>query len=134
MTMTQELVGLALDFAIAQCEQLPIRLDPMGFRNDAPEVIQAGYWIWGDGYPARMQLIGHDYTPSSHREQGGEIVERENISNYAPGSEHGEPDCWTATSQDGVIRMTGETMLIASMRVYVFSKLGANPELPASVR
>jgi len=131
---TSELTGAALDWAVAKCEGLPLKLDPMGFRKDAPTSMQAGWWVWdGEG---QNQVIGHrktrrseedGYSPSTDWAQGGPIVERERIqlSTLSKGKE------WRAAliyGQDHI--QYGPTPLIAAMRCYVASKLGAEIEIP----
>lgn len=81
---TSKLSGAALDYAIAIVEGRTIKYDPMGFKKDAPESKQAGYWIWEDHGVNNQKtcywLIGSGYSPSTIWEQGGPIIEREKIS------------------------------------------------------
>ncbi len=134
---TSELTGAALDWAVAKCEGLPLKLDPMGFRKDAPTSMQAGWWVWdGEG---QNQVIGHrktrrseedGYSPSSDWAQGGPIIEREGIDICA--STRGG---WIATllvdcEDCEVVRGEGETPLIAAMRCYVASRLGNEVDVP----
>lgn len=121
--------GTALDWAIAKAEQMPIQLDPMGFMKDFPNSPQAGYWIWcGNGKDNRMLLIGHgNYSPSSNWQQGGEIIEREQIELIPP---CGEFQYWTAKLQDGDFQQSGTTALEASMRAYAMSLFGEELEIP----
>lgn len=133
---TSELAGAALDWAVAKCEGLPLKLDPMGFRKDAPTSMQAGWWVWdGEG---QNQVIGHrktrrseedGYSPSTDWSQGGPIVEREGISVDRCGR------AWTADVTnpfDGYAEHTtdGPTPLIAAMRCYVAFKLGDTVNVP----
>ena len=64
------------------------------------------------------------YTPSTNWEQGGPIIERECISLKAIAT---EPVHWQA-GFFGQIK--GPTALIAAMRCFVASKLGAEVEIP----
>lgn len=125
---TSSLQGLALDWAIAQALQLPIVFDPMGFKKDAPNSAQAGYWIWEDEYKqGRRMLIGGDFSPSSHWGQGGEILEQAQMCLVPPCSELDE---WSASLNDGAYRQKGATVLIASMRCFVMSHFGEQLEIP----
>ena len=125
---TQDLTGYALDWAVTKCEGLPLKLDPMGFRKDSPESMQAGWWVWdGEG---QNQIIGHrktrrgeedGYSPSTDWSQGGPIIERERISIST------EENGWSANicaPRYGLSLGFGPTPLIAAMRCYVASKLG----------
>lgn len=114
--------GMALDWAVAQCEDLPVKHDPMGFSKTDPECLQSGFWVWEEAGNnlSRSQLIGHDYAPSEKFQQGGEIIQRERISLEAPSAVSG---LWTARI-DLHNCASGETPLIAAMRCYVMSKLG----------
>ena len=125
---TSELIGPALDWAVAICEGEPIRHDPMGFGHTA----NGGYWVWY-ATPGSMQ-IGKDYSPSTIWSQGGPITDLERISvrTYA---RKGHP--WVAfidfggSSVSGVkAKQYGPTSLIAAMRCYVASKLGDEVEIP----
>lgn len=131
---TSELTGAALDWAVAKCEGLPLKLDPMGFRKDAPTSIQANWWVWdGEG---QNQVIGHrktrrgeedGYSPSTDWAQGGPIIERvvTKIEDYG--------DCWGAEGPDAPEKF-GPTPLIAAMRCYVASKLGDDVEIPEQLK
>ncbi len=138
---TSELTGAALDWAVAKCEDLPLKLDPMGFRKDAPASMQAGWWVWdGEG---QNQVIGHrktrrgdedGYSPSADWAQGGPIIEREEIGlqRNAPCSFGRE---WEARGSimakgAGYQFAYGPTPLIAAMRCYVASKLGDDIDIP----
>lgn len=55
---TATLTDTALDYAVALCEDLPIKHDPMGF---GPGSAEGGYWIWDDAPPLgkrTYRLIG----------------------------------------------------------------------------
>lgn len=137
---TNELAGNALDWAVAKCEGLPIRLDPMGFRKDSPASMQAGWWVWdGEG---QNQVIGHrktrrgqedGYSPSTDWSQGGPIIEYEGITlEWAPRLKE---IAWIACTpapeqQTGYAQVMGPTPLVAAMRCYVASKLGDEVEVP----
>ena len=98
---TSELIGVALDWAVARCEGI------------------VGY---GDALDIGFIKEG-GYTPSSDWAQGGPIIERERIRIDPRG-------VWCAAhdSCEWTYYM-GETPLIAAMRCYVASKLGDEIEI-----
>lgn len=130
---TQDLTGPALDWAVAKCEGLPLKLDPMGFRKDAPTSMQAGWWVWdGEG---QNQVIGHrktrrgeenGYSPSTDWAQGGPIIEREGIRIHR--SVTGQ--WWAGSEAEPQRPIEGPTPLIAAMRCFVASKLGDTIDIP----
>ena len=98
---TNELTGAALDWAVAKCE---------GYRLDlAPE---------------------RSFDTSTDRAQGGPIIEREHINILAPE----QTKCWPWLADKGFVRGSSggpdRSPLIAAMRCYVASKLGAEIEIP----
>jgi len=101
---TNELTGVALDWAVAKCEGV----------------------INGDDLDIGF-ILERGYTPATDWAQGGAIIERERIAMFVE-----YPNDWCAT--DGNRRMAGETPLIAAMRCYVASKLGDEVELPEGVK
>ena len=98
---TSELVGTALDWAVAQCEGV---VDYPNLKN--------GDWGWTS------------YAPSRKWEQGGPIVEREKIA-IGFDDEFG----WMGANMDGFY-ITGATPLEGAMRCYAISKLGAEIDIP----
>lgn len=101
---TSELTGAALNLAVAHCVE-----------QSKP------FPIYCDGKP----MSKGDYT--TDWAQGGLIIEREQISIWARGSE------WAAESfvhNHQGLESVGPTPLIAAMRCYVASKLGDEIELP----
>lgn len=135
---TSDLKGAALDWAVAKCEGLPLKLDPMGFRKDAPATMQAGWWVWdGEG---QNQVIGHrkirrgqeeGYSPSTDWAQGGPIIERELIGLEFDGAENFK---WWGYDPKADNYVHGETPLIAAMRCYVTSKLGEFVDVPEELK
>lgn len=149
---THELLGAGLDWAVAKVEGKPIVHDPMGFKIGS----EAGYWIWDKTPKGLMTKIGRGYTPSTDRDQGFEIVEREGIAirkhtktgNWyamtsadlgndttarweemtARGGERYGVESWAIHKRRQ--RFIGETPLIAAMRCFVASKLGAEVDVP----
>lgn len=99
---TSELIGPALDWAVAKCE---------GWTYDSSELkyIKLGYTEW---------------NYSTNWEHGGPIIERECIALKALAA---EPVYWRAGTFGTSI---GPTPLIAAMRCYVASKLGDEVDIP----
>ena len=105
---TSELQGVALDWAVAKCE----------------EIIQ--------GNDLNIGFIREGgYAPSRYWNQGGPIIERERIDLYFVG--HDAVDnalpIWRAEKL-GTWGEEGFDPLIAAMRCYVASKLGNDVEIP----
>lgn len=121
------LTGEALDWAVANIEELPVRLDPMGFVNGS----EAGFWIWDEKGPTRprYQLIGRGYSPSTSWTQAGPIMEKFEVfpSRYF-GCAETNPGKFQAGS--GVFWMRGETPLVAAMRSIVAIRFGVEIEVP----
>ncbi len=114
---TNELTGLALDWAVAKCEGFKVsRLGPGNkigvFRIDGES--------W---YETRKP-----YNPSTEWDQGGPIIEREGIG-FTQFSDYPQ---WTAKHPQAVC-FDGPTPLIAAMRCYVASKLGDEVDVPAEL-
>lgn len=152
---TSELTGAALDWAVAVCEGLPIRHDPMNF---GPAVAEGGFWIWDERGPIGKRdyrLIGRQYSPSNNWSQGGPLIERERITvihterwdtdkghvplcaaSKGPHSptesyEHVQMVPTYIIGADDSI--TGPTPLIAAMRAFVASKLGDEVDIPTEL-
>ena len=134
---TSELTGAALDWAVATAEKLPLRLDPMGFRRDSPDALQAGWWVWFGtpfsmilGYTPKSNKDQRGYSPSTDWAQGGPIIEREALTVKM---RHPNPRLWVSYNgwnHDPGFSASGPTALIAAMRCYVASKLGDEVEVP----
>lgn len=147
---TAELDAAALDWAVAKAEGRTLRLDPMGFRKDAPRSTQAGWWIWEDasrqtGEPDPKNgvylVVGSDYAPSRTWAQGGSIIEREQIELHvipeiripANWADCKDQDTWCANlwpPDEDLIKIAGPTPLTAALRCYVQSKLGDEVDVP----
>jgi len=106
---TADLAGAALDWAVAKCEDRSYSVT----LNDI------------DGEPPLVVPI---FTPSTDWQLAGPIIEREEIRLTPPLA--GETD-WLAAC--GNPNVAGPTPLIAAMRCYVASKLGAEFEVPDEV-
>lgn len=139
---TDELIGPQLDWAVATCEGLPIRHDPMNF---GPAFAEGGFWIWDDRGPIGKRdyrLIGRQYCPSTNWAQGGPIIEREKIEIvrgndliFPNGNEKGEytEPLWLASCGGGRM-FNGPTSLVAAMRAFVAIKLGDEIEISEELR
>lgn len=107
---TNELTGVALDWAVAKCE----------------------------GGVGDNQLIGAWYAPSTDWAQGGPIIEREGLGTMQYNNIPERPENrWHCVKYVGgmllnkpPLQMYGPTPLIAAMRCYVASKLGDDIDLP----
>lgn len=102
---TSELIGTALDWAVAKCEG-----------RQEPEVVNNFAVAW--------------YTwPNTHYStnwaQGGPIIEREGIH-----TGQGMDGLWYANKGISKYHQFGRTPLIAAMRCYVASKLGDDIDIP----
>lgn len=102
---TNELEGVALDWAVAKCEGWSVVKDPFLFHE--------------------IPAFSTDWA------QGGPIIERERISVGDQTHIEGQPEhsAWYATNRKGAYGF-GTTPLIAAMRCYVASKLGDEVEIP----
>ena len=104
---TSELSGIALDWAVAKC---------LGHTK---------FYNYGSYIRIPIQPTGLlTFCPSTDWELGGPIIEREQIDLAV--SQNGE---WLASTFPAAEKF-GPTPLIAAMRCYVASKLGAEVEIP----
>lgn len=67
---TNKLLGLALDWALANVQGLPVRYDPMSFGATA----NGGYWVWDNAPGGLMAKIGEKYSPSKNSNQFGALM------------------------------------------------------------
>jgi hypothetical protein len=98
---TKELIGPALDWAVAKCEGIE--------------------WENGDLDAAEY---GPGFRPSVDWSHGGPIIEQERIEIRGDGD-----DGWLADDYIHEVKK-GATPLIAAMRCYVASKIGDEVEIP----
>lgn len=121
---TADLIGHALDWAVAKCKGKDIEFDD-----------PRDPWLVVDGI-ADQPL--HSYTPSSDWSHGGPLIEREGIEVvrgndliFPKGNEKGEytEPLWLASCGGGR-KFHGQTPLIAAMRAFVASKLSDEVEIP----
>ena len=130
-----EATGQALDWLVAKIEGMPLRLDPMGFKADAPGSAEAGWWVWL-AQPGSM-LIGpggdtmdrRRYSPSTNWAQGGPLKQREGItSGPCPFGGY-----WAGRGNVGDETVMGEygaTELQAITRCFIANRLGDIAEVP----
>jgi hypothetical protein len=131
---TSELIGPALDWAVAKC----VGLGKLHYIDVVGRVstLKTAVMVWsmelpGDGH-------GDKFSPSTDWAQGGPIIERECICTYAAGAcsiAPKNPDYWEAEmlETDGVRTEYGPTPLVAAMRCYVASQLGDEVDVPDEV-
>lgn len=130
---TSELIGSALDWAVAKCEVRKIEFN----YQYTEEIRFDGWWQLG---PNHWQPLN---SYSTHWAQGGPIIEREDITVrpvfHAERTESGSDICrgdgWSAHVEPKAFWVTprpktGTTPLIAAMRCYVASKLGDTVQIP----
>ena len=114
---TNELIGAALDWAVAEAE---------GFFKTKMASITNG----------KVDVFYFDgYTPSTNWALSGEIIESERLS-VTPRDGY-----WEAYYQDNLFKddgsdyfQMGATPLIAAMRCYVASKMGNEVQLPEELQ
>lgn len=136
--LVSELSKKALDWTVAKCEGLPLVLDPMGFKKDAPTSSQAGWWVWDDskGFcKSDHRLIGHDYSPSTNWGQGGLIMTSIAGLQFKSWLESSSGTKCEAHihNYEGDWVAFGSTILEAVMRCHVTSKLGDEVEIPSGL-
>jgi hypothetical protein len=129
---TADLTGPALDWAVAKCEGLPLKLDPMGAGASSYR-----YFVWPEDWPPSAPgylSVGGQYRPSTDWAQGGPIIEREKLT-VGPCYNN----LWWAgrcdvMDDDHTTGRDGPTPLIAAMRCYVASKLGDEVDVPEELK
>lgn len=115
---TSEMIGAALDWAVAKCEKYPM-----------------GIWYDEDQLPMIRDDEVPEWKPSTDWAQGGPIIEREGMQIYMI-----DHSFWGATmwwdDEHGASEFTqkGLTPLIAAMRCYVASKLGDEVTIPEALQ
>jgi hypothetical protein len=115
-TKTADLIGPALDWAVAKCEGLP-----------------RAYLI-GEDFKDAHAATGKQYNKvhwSTDWSQGGPIIEREAITvTHTGDAMKWAAHVWMESSMDFTRSMYGPTPLIAAMRCYVASKLSDTVDVP----
>jgi hypothetical protein len=111
---TAELVKLALNWAVAQCENR--------------EIGQEQYMV---NVPLTEEQ--EEYSPSTNWAQGGPIIEEEGIEIRVHCTHNNVITSWAAEKDwpmNKTVGHCGPTPLIAAMRCFVASKLGDEVEIP----
>lgn len=136
------LVGPALDWAVATLEGLPIKRDPLGFGDTA----NAGYWVWGDQPKGMMLKIGEQpsknirnaggyYSPSTDWNTLGPLILKYPIQlgNHESGSEEGQ--FWGSAHcfRSGTSFDTHKGVMVAACRAIAAFKLGAVVKVPSDL-
>lgn len=111
---TKDLIGPALDWAVAKCEGLHV-LDAM-----RRPLVDGVAWASDTG----------KYSPSTDWDQGGPIIERLIVEGLWLQSHPEYPEKFLATMDHYLTKFYGPTALIAAMRCYVASKLGEEIDIP----
>lgn len=132
LVKTSELIGRALNFAVAKAEGREVMKD---FYLEGS--LMSGWFVHVEG---NRWMSLSDYVPSTAWAQGGPIIEREgvDIQQLFGGSHEGSfarHVGWQAKRYiaGGVINpsyFNAQTPLIAAMRCFVASKLGDEVEIP----
>lgn len=118
---TNELIGAALNWAVAKCEGKNSIAACYYGDDDIP--------LWLDEAP------NPTWEPSTNWAQGGPIIEREgiNLDNY------GKNPRWSAWTpapdrESGEAQAYGPTPLIAAMRCFIASRLGDEVDVPEELK
>jgi hypothetical protein len=123
-TKTSELIGPALDWAVAKALGVPAQVLPI--RSNSRIV---GHRVYLD--PAERDEFGMvEFEPSTNWSQGGPIIDSERVATQPYrgawiAGVSGKPARGTSSWSCG-----GPTPLVAAMRCYVASKLGDEVEIP----
>ena len=118
---TSELIGPALDWAVAKCEGYSCQFDD--------EV--SGPWLAPqEGYLHDEKPLSR-FKPSTDWAQGGTIIEREKIGLDYSGVWSA---CHPRIRPKGKWWRSGPTPLIAAMRAFVASKLGDEVDIPEELK
>ena len=120
---TSELIGPALDWAVAKCDGA---LHPLG----NVRVIDSKWLLICVGGDPNHGASRVYFRPSTDWAQGGPIIERERLS-IRPDVAAPEFRAFVIRPPIGLShRYIGSTPLIAAMRCYVASKLGDEVDVP----
>jgi hypothetical protein len=127
-----ELSGAALDWVVAKCERLSTSL---GDWYDPDEGCQLKLSRYASGSVSLSWLSGKSYSPSTDWAQGGPISESNHIWVRYITHDDATKNHWVGISGwfPKIVECTGPTELIAKMRSYATSKLGAEIEIPIAL-
>lgn len=130
-SVTAKLTGKALNYAVAKA---------LGGRGLFYDSI-ATHWIKIDGKDRALSKgWAQSFTPSENWSHGGPIIENAQLCvgfKHQPDPAHyqlneSETVCWARTTSGGYLSH-GPTPLIAAMRCYVASILGAEVNIPETL-
>lgn len=125
---TSELIGSALDWAVAKC----LGLGKLHYVDVVGRIstLKTAVKVWsmelpGDGH-------GDKFSPSTDWSQGGPIIEQMRGIKLKSGRKPNSPCYAHIVGYNGVGQwhQTGKTVLVAAMRCYVASKLGDEVDVP----
>ena len=124
---TEDITGVALDWAVAQALDLRVTISPIVQYWQTPREKIIGYQIINDP-PERDEFGIVGFNPSTDWSQGGPIMDEHKVAvdhvlNYCLAT----MDYWENASK-------GETMLIAAMRCIVKHKLGDTVTIPKELK
>jgi len=126
---TYTLTGHALNWAVAMAEGNKVFRPRVGRPEDwSREAYDRGEddrWVVRVENPTLAYFVDWTYAPSTSWNQGGHIIEREQMC-VQPSMK--EDDWFAALGDDNFAY--GKTPLIAVMRCYVASKLGSEVDIP----
>lgn len=120
---TSELIGPALDWAVMKIEGR-VLVQTLG-----GGLLVNGRHEDGRELPEDWQMT-FMWHPSTDWEQGGPIIEREEIDVYCHESPKSGCGWWVAEITGTGVKARGNSYLVAAMRAFVASKLGDEIEIP----
>ena len=126
---THKATELQLDWAVAQCQGIQVRLDHHS--HNFYETVDPRVADWHNN-----NICWTVYNPSDYWLHGGPIIEQEKISiEHLTGAGDGGVDVWVATCDIRlkIFEEEGNTPLVAAMRCYVASKMGNEIDIPIEV-
>ncbi len=132
---TAELVGPALDWAVAKCEKRSLTFAGRKWPTDGATAVEYAPWavspvIHGAG-PYVASLCHAQFSPSTDWSQGGPIIDREGIELKRSMT---KPFVWAAFAyRSPRAHRCGPTPLIAAMRCFVASKMGDEVDVPSGL-
>lgn len=122
---TFELIGLALDWAVAKALGHQLARDAL-----LDGSTMRGWWISGLAADPNKWMHLSNFSPSINWAQGGPIIEQNQLAIDYDCAEGGR---WWAAHMATDTHECGPTLLIAAMRCYVASKLGDEVDVPAEL-
>ena len=127
---TQDLIGPALDWAVAKCQNIKVSVRFCKKENEPYKYV----WFQTQEYsPFTDDLVWVIYSPSKTWSQAGPIIDREKITLDYDFDGQGL-SLWTARKYafDGTLLWaeSGDSPLIAAMRCFVACRLGDEVDIP----